>query len=77
MFETKHCNGYLMEFFTTKEVSPIIKSLQFIIKVLINVRLVLTDEQLQNLTLLEIEKLLEVNCKSLKDYPLSHTQMGR
>ncbi|KAF1894948.1 hypothetical protein Lal_00022442 [Lupinus albus] len=31
--------------------------------------LVLTDEQLQNLTLLEIEKLLELNRRSLKDYP--------
>ena len=27
------------------------------------------DEQLKNLTLLEIEKLLHVNQKSLKDYP--------
>ncbi|KAF1862391.1 hypothetical protein Lal_00026922 [Lupinus albus] len=31
--------------------------------------LVLTDEQLQNLTLMEIEKLLERNRRSLKDYP--------
>ncbi|OIW15606.1 hypothetical protein TanjilG_08182 [Lupinus angustifolius] len=35
-----------------------------------NQGLVLTDEQLQNLTLLEIEKLLEGNRRSLKDYPL-------
>ncbi|XP_019451814.1 PREDICTED: uncharacterized protein LOC109353911 [Lupinus angustifolius] len=34
-----------------------------------NQGLVLTDEQLQNLTLLEIEKLLEGNRRSLKDYP--------
>ncbi|KAF1891803.1 hypothetical protein Lal_00031612 [Lupinus albus] len=34
-----------------------------------NARLVLTDEQLQNLTLLEIEKLLQQNRRSLKDYP--------
>ncbi|KAF1870913.1 hypothetical protein Lal_00030225 [Lupinus albus] len=32
-------------------------------------RLVLTDKQLQNLSLLEIEKLLELNRCSLKDYP--------
>ncbi|KAF1884541.1 hypothetical protein Lal_00028419 [Lupinus albus] len=34
-----------------------------------NQGLVLTDEQLQNPTLLEIEKLLELNRRSLKDYP--------
>ncbi|KAF1872267.1 hypothetical protein Lal_00028175 [Lupinus albus] len=34
-----------------------------------NQGLVLNDEQLQNLTLLEIEKLLEGNQRTLKDYP--------
>ncbi|KAF1898129.1 hypothetical protein Lal_00032894 [Lupinus albus] len=39
-----------------------------------NQGLMLTDEQLQNLTLLEIEKLLELNRRSLKDYPcMSYT----
>ncbi|KAF1877981.1 hypothetical protein Lal_00039788 [Lupinus albus] len=39
-----------------------------------NQGLVLSDEELQNLTLLEIEKLLQQNQRSLRDYPQCHTQ---
>ncbi|KAF1892857.1 hypothetical protein Lal_00035501 [Lupinus albus] len=38
--------------------------------------LVLSDEELQNLTLLEIEKLLQQNRRSLRDYPPMPYQKG-